>query len=110
MPQILFKTADTLYGARKPVISIVILNNVIDVPQTPDYIRGVTNYEENNSVNRYEKIISQNHHDEAIDFEELMKKARRPHTMVNLVLENSVNQNTEFKLTTDPHAARARFK
>ena len=44
LPSILFKISNTAYGIScESVLSIVILNEITEIPKTPEYIRGVTN-------------------------------------------------------------------
>ncbi len=108
-PWILFNIKGTVYGIScEPVVSMVILSDVTNVAKVPEYVRGVTNLRGRivPLVDIRKMLGLKSLQEEINDFYELMDARKQDHIEWLTTLENSVRNNTEFTLTTDPHACK----
>lgn len=106
-PWALFNLEQGVYGVSSQYIkSIFKIENLIKMPGMPDYMRG--------AVNMRGKIVPiidtrkfygfQSVAEEIKGLTELLGQRKQDHINWIRELEDSVTENREFKLTTDPHA------
>ena len=106
-PWALFNLKQGVYGVSSQYIkSIFKIENLIKMPGMPDYMRG--------AVNMRGKIVPiidtrkfygfQSVAEEINGLTELLGQRKQDHINWIRELEDSVVENREFKLTTDPHA------
>lgn len=108
-PWVLFNIAGSTYGiSSEKVLSLIILNETTSVPKAPDYIRGVINLRGKiiSLIDLRKKLGMKSVPEEIKEFEEMLSQRKQDHINWLTELGNSVKENREFKLTTDPHACK----
>jgi chemotaxis signal transduction protein len=106
-PWVLFNIAGSIYGiSSEKILSIIILHEITNLPKAPDYIRGVINLRGKiiPFIDLRKKLDLKSVPEEIMEFEEMLARRNQDHIHWLDELENSVKENREFKLTTDPHA------
>ncbi|MBI9070888.1 MAG: chemotaxis protein CheW [Melioribacteraceae bacterium] len=105
-PMVLFSINDSVFAvSSKHVQSIVKLPDVSSIPNYPDHIRGI--------INLRGQIVQiadlrmmmgiKSVREDIKEFDDMMDKREQEHKSWLMALEESVEQNTSFTLTTDPH-------
>lgn len=106
LPWVLCKTAGIIYAIPcEFVLSLSQLKNVTPLPKSPKEISGVIDFRgQIIELIDIKKILNFKPTKEEIqEFYELMDARRQDHINWLTTLENSVKNETEFTLTTDPH-------
>jgi len=106
MPEIVFKLKEETFSlSTSNISSIIELPNITEIPNSSENIRGLIKYrDEIYPLLDSRKILNfPTISDEINDFELLMDQRAHDHKNWLNELENSIKENREFKLTTDPH-------
>lgn len=106
-PWALFNLKNEIYAVSSKFIkSIFILEDVISLLDTKDYIRGAVNLRGDiiGLVDTRKFYNMPSVQEETKEFMKIMEERKQDHIFWLNELENSVLENREFKLTTDPHA------
>lgn len=106
-PWALFNLEESVYGvSSEHIIAIFLLENIITMPDMPHYMRGVVNLR-----GKIVPIIDTRKFyglptvkEEIIGLKKIMEARKQDHINWLNELEQSVIEDRDFKLTTDPHA------
>ncbi|MCP4675076.1 MAG: hypothetical protein GY854_06145 [Deltaproteobacteria bacterium] len=103
---VLFELAGDHYGVpTENVLEMVILNDVSKVQNAPDYVRGVMNLRGTilPLVDMRKKLGLESVSDQQVSIEQTLTQRKADHVNWLKELERTTKENTEFRLTTDPH-------
>lgn len=106
LPWVLLNILGNIYAIScKSVISLMQLGQVIPIPNAPYEIRGVIKFRDQViSLVNMRKILNLKSVDEEVqEFCQMMDTMEAAHLNWLNTLEKSVEERTEFTLTTDPH-------
>jgi len=106
MPSVIFETKGKKFSIPTTnVQSIIKLPKVTSLPNSPANVKGIIRYREKiYNIVDFRKTLSLKSVEEDLDeFRAMINQREKDHINWLLELEKSVEQNREFKLTTDPH-------
>lgn len=107
LPYILVRIADNIYALScERVISTSLLKEITPVPRPPLGVRGVIKFREQiiPFVGLRRLFNFKSVEQEIQEFYDLMEARKQDHINWVTTLEDCVNRNIKFTLTTDPHA------
>ena len=108
-PWVILKLKEEMYGLPTPYVqTMVAMPQVIDVPHKPSWSRGVVNLRGQVMplIDLRRRLGMDSFVDNINDLVELMHAREQDHRNWLHELENSVKEDREFTLATDPHQCR----
>lgn len=108
-PSIIFKIKNTLYTINSSEVQMIMqFENCQPIPQSSSWMKGIVKYD-NDVVPVFElrTIFGlPTLDDEYSEFANMIDSRKQDHIEWAEELESSMNENREFKLTTDPHKCK----